>query len=143
MSTSMSSTTKLPSHEVQNITLNEGFFSRRSLFDWLFALLAVVGGVYALMHYNHAMDVYEKAILIGTIPCVIWLGWFWRPAARLMLGVAVVSLLAIWLYGGDLQRSEDVFLLKYFISSQSAILWMCMLFFMSTLFYWIGMFTGG
>ena len=143
MSTSMSSTTKLPSHEVQNITLNEGFFSRRSLFDWLFALLAVVGGVYALMHYNHAMDVYEKAILIGTIPCVIWLGWFWRPAARLMLGVAVVSLLAIWLYGGDLQRSEDVFLLKYFISSQSAILWMSMLFFMSTLFYWIGMFTGG
>ncbi len=143
MSTSMSSTTKLPPQEVQTITLNGGFFSRRNLFDWLFALLAVAGGIYAFLYYDHAMDVYEKAILIGTIPAVIWLGWFWRPAARLMLVVAAVSLLALWLYGGDLKRSEDVFLLKYFISSQSAILWMCMLFFMSTLFYWIGMFTGG
>jgi cytochrome c-type biogenesis protein CcsB len=34
-----------------------------------------------------------------------------------------------------------VFWLKYFLSSQSAILWMSMLFFMSTIFYWIGMFA--
>jgi ABC-type transport system involved in cytochrome c biogenesis permease subunit len=32
-----------------------------------------------------------------------------------------------------------VFWLKYFLSSQSAILWMSMLFFMSTAFYWLGM----
>ncbi|EWS66273.1 Cytochrome c biogenesis protein CcsA [Hydrogenophaga sp. T4] len=32
-------------------------------------------------------------------------------------------------------------MLKYFISSQSAILWMSVLFFMSTIFYWVGMFT--
>jgi cytochrome c-type biogenesis protein CcsB len=36
-----------------------------------------------------------------------------------------------------------VFWLKYFLSSQSAILWMCMLFFMSTAFYWIGMVARG
>jgi hypothetical protein len=36
-----------------------------------------------------------------------------------------------------------VFGLKYFLSSQSAILWMSMLFFMSTVFYWIGMFAKG
>jgi hypothetical protein len=36
-----------------------------------------------------------------------------------------------------------VFGLKYFLSSQSAILWMSMLFFMSTAFYWIGMFARG
>jgi ABC-type transport system involved in cytochrome c biogenesis permease subunit len=35
-----------------------------------------------------------------------------------------------------------VFWLKYFLSSQSAILWMSVLFFMSTtIFYWIGMFA--
>ncbi len=33
-----------------------------------------------------------------------------------------------------------MFGLKYFLSSQSAILWMSMVFFMSTAFYWIGMF---
>jgi cytochrome c-type biogenesis protein CcsB len=58
----------------------------------------------------------------------------------------VFSLLAIWLYqtpagGADLARADQVFMLKYFISSQSAILWMSVLFFMSTLFYWVGMMT--
>jgi cytochrome c-type biogenesis protein CcsB len=36
-----------------------------------------------------------------------------------------------------------VFLLKYFLSSQSAILWMSMVFFMSTVFYWIGLLARG
>ena len=77
---------------------------------------------------------------------LIWLGWFWRPLRALSVAVAVFSLLAIWLYqtpagGADLARADQVFMLKYFISSQSAILWMSMLFFMSTLFYWIGMLT--
>jgi hypothetical protein len=42
---------------------------------------------------------------------------------------------------GSLANAEQVFWLKYFLSSQSAILWMSMLFFMSTLFYWVGMFA--
>ena len=37
--------------------------------------------------------------------------------------------------------ADHVFLLKYFLSSQSAILWMCVLFVMSTVFYWIGFFV--
>ncbi|WP_313300784.1 c-type cytochrome biogenesis protein CcsB [Diaphorobacter sp.] len=129
------------------MTLNEGYFSRRNWFDWLFAVLVAVGGIYALQRYGHAMDVYEKGILIGTIPCAIWLGWFWRPLATLMIVVGVVSLSAIGLYqndgAGDLARADNVFFLKYFISSQSAILWMSMLFFISTVFYWVGMFIKG
>jgi hypothetical protein len=31
-----------------------------------------------LQRYGAYMDVYEKGILLGAIPCVIWLGWFWR-----------------------------------------------------------------
>ena len=46
-------------------------------------------------------------------------------------------------WAGTLARGETVFGLKYFLSSQSAILWMSMLFFMSTAFYWIGMFSRG
>ena len=129
------------------LTLNEGYFSRRNWFDWLFALLVVAGGLFALQRYAAFMDVYEKGILLCTIPSLIWLGWFWRPLAALMLAVAAFSLLALGLYqdgdGGNLARADTVFGLKYFLSSQSAILWMSMLFFMSTLFYWIGMFTRG
>lgn len=121
------------------ITLNESFMSRRSALDWIFAALVVAGGLFAFSRYASYMDVYEKAILIGAIPSVIWLGWFWRPLRALIAGVAIISVLAAVAYQGDLQRAESVFWLKYFFSSQSAILWMSLLFFMSTAFYWGGM----
>ncbi len=123
------------------LTLNEGFLARRNALDWLFALAVLAGGLFAFNRYNHAMDVYEKAILLGAIPSVIWLGWFWRPLQVLMAVVTGFSLLAIASYQGDLARADSVFWLKFFLSSQSAILWMSMLFFMSTIFYWIGMFA--
>ena len=125
------------------MTLNPGYLSRRNWLDWVFALLAVIGTGTAFALYSHAMDGYEKAILACTLPVVVWLGWFWAPLRNLMLVVAAVSLLAIQSYGGDLARAEQVFWLKYFISSQSAILWMSMLFFISTAFYWAGMFIKG
>ncbi|MDP3521730.1 MAG: c-type cytochrome biogenesis protein CcsB [Hydrogenophaga sp.] len=129
----------------QALSLNGSFLSRRDAFDWLFAVLVLAGTVFAFTRYADFMDVYEKAILIGTAPCAIWLGWFWRPLRALMVVVAALSLLAISLYqidgGAQLARAEEAFLLKYFISSQSAILWMSVLFFMSTLFYWGGLFS--
>lgn len=123
-----------------------GYFTRRDVWDWLFAALVVGGAALAFVRYGASMDFYETAILAGAAPSLIWLGWFWRPLRALSLAVAAVSLLAIWLYqmpagGADLARADQVFMLKYFISSQSAILWMSMLFFMSTLFYWVGMLT--
>jgi len=123
------------------LTLHEGYFSRRNWFDWVFALLVAAGGLYAFTRYAGYMDVYEKAILIGAVPAAIWIGWFWRPLRVLMLVVAAFSLLAVVAYQGSLARAETVFWLKYFLSSQSAILWMSVLFFMSTIFYWIGMFA--
>jgi sulfite exporter TauE/SafE len=106
-----------------------------------------VGGLYALQRYAAYMDVYEKGILLGAFPRAVWLGWFWRPLRTLMLVVAALALLAIGLYqqdgAGSLARAETVFGSSTFLSSQSAILWMSMLFFMSTAFYWIGMFSRG
>jgi cytochrome c-type biogenesis protein CcsB len=119
------------------IVLREGYFSRRTAIDWAFAVLVVIGDLFALFNYQHAMDEYEKAILLGLIPAVVAMGWFWRPLQALMAGVTAASLLAIASYQGDLARAEQVFWLKYFLSSQSAILWMSVLFFMSTLFYWL------
>jgi len=122
-----------------------GPFYGRTIFDWFFAALAVAGGAYAFQRYHGAMDVYEKAILLGTLPAVVALGWFWGRLRLLMLCVAAATLLAINLYGrtpdafgADLSQADSVFLLKYFLSSQSAILWMSVLCFMSTAFYWIG-----
>ena len=123
------------------LTLNEGYFSRRTWGDWLFAVIAVLAAAFAFQRYHGAMDVYEKAILAGTVPVVIWLGWFWRPLRTLMLVVGVLSVLAIVSYDGDLKRGDTVFWLKYFLSSQSAILWMSVIFFMATAFYWMGMFA--
>ena len=127
------------------LVLNEGFFSRRNWFDWLFAAIVIAGGLWTMSRYSASMDIYEKCILVGAVPSFIWLGWFWRPLRMLMLVVAALSLVAILSYQvdgqGDLARADQVFWLKYFLSSQSAILWMSMLFFMSTVFYWGGMVT--
>jgi cytochrome c-type biogenesis protein CcsB len=123
-----------------------GYFARRDVWDWLFAGILVAGAVWAFLQYDHAMNGYEKAILVGCVPSMIWLGWFWRPLRLLSVVVGALALLAIWLYqtpagGADLARADQAFLLKYFLSSQSAILWMSVLFFMSTAFYWTGMLT--
>jgi cytochrome c-type biogenesis protein CcsB len=101
----------------------------------------IAGGLYVFSRYNGAMDIYEKGILLGAMPSAIMLGWFWRPLRTLMLVVAGFSLLGIVSYQGSLASADSVFWLKYFLSSQSAILWMSMLFFMSTVFYWVGMFA--
>ena len=127
----------------KEMTLKDGYFIKRNWLDWLFAAIVTAGALFAFFQYNSAMDVYEKGILLGAIPSVIALGWFWRPLRALMLVVAALSLLGVFSYEGSLERAESVFWLKYFLSSQSAILWMSMLFFMSTAFYWIGVFAKG
>ncbi|WP_309678530.1 c-type cytochrome biogenesis protein CcsB [Polaromonas sp.] len=125
------------------LSLHEGYFSRRNPFDWVFALVVASGFLYALARYGAFMDVYEKGILLAAIPAATAMGWFWRPLRLLMLLVAGFALLGIASYQGDLARADQVFWLKYFLSSQSAILWMSVLFFMSTIFYWLGMFSKG
>ncbi len=130
-------------HPPHSLTLHEGYFVKRNWLDWLFAAIVLAGGLTAFALYNGAMDVYEKGILFAAMPAAIALGWFWRPLRMLMLVVAGLSLMAIASYQGSLERAETVFWLKYFLSSQSAILWMSVLFFMSTVFYWIGVFAKG
>jgi cytochrome c-type biogenesis protein CcsB len=134
----MNTATTTMDGKTSTITLNEGYFAKRSAMDWVFALLVVLGTAYALTRHGLSMDVYDKSILVGLTPAVIWIGWFWRPLRNLMVVVAFFALLGIWSYQGDLGRAEKVFWLKYFLSSQSAILWMSVLFFMSTVFYWLG-----
>ncbi|NBO76400.1 MAG: c-type cytochrome biogenesis protein CcsB [Betaproteobacteria bacterium] len=126
-----------------------GWRLRVGLADALTSLVLIAGAAYALNRYGASMDVYETWILIGAVPSLIGLVWLWPTLRGLSLGVGAVTLLAIHLYGqntdafgADLAAADKVFLLKYFLSSQSAILWMSLLFFMSTVFYWIGLLAG-
>ena len=140
--TSINTTTLSAGRNHDTPSLNEAYFARRNVLDWVFAVLVAGGFVYAFARYNGYMDVYEKGILMAAIPATIALGWFWRPLRVLLAVVVGFALLGVASYQGDLARAEQVFWLKYFLSSQSAILWMSVLFFMSTIFYWLGMFAG-
>lgn len=85
------------------------------------------------------MDVYERAILLLTVPTMGWLGWQWKPLRNATIPTALLAWTAVMLYGGDLGMAEHRFWLKYLLSSQSAILWMGVLFILSTLLYWFGL----
>ncbi|HJV82540.1 c-type cytochrome biogenesis protein CcsB [Noviherbaspirillum sp.] len=119
----------------------QGFFRRLSLLDWLYAAALVAGALFAFNRFGAYMDVYEKSILVLSAPTFAWLGWQWKQVRWLMALLAVLALSSIALYGGSLDAADSRFILKYALSSQSAILWMSTLFFLSTLFYWGGLMT--
>lgn len=107
--------------------------------DWLTSVMLAAGGLYALVTYGNHMDVYEKGILLAFIPVFAWLAWSWRGLRNLMVLVSALSLIGIGLYQGDLTRADQAFFLKFFLSSQTAIGWMCALFFMATAAFWLGL----
>ncbi len=125
--------------ENQTYTDTPSLFKSLSLFDWIFAALLAAGALFALNRYGVFMDIYEKGILLAAVPTFAWLGWTWKPARLLMVLIAALALSAVALYGGNLELANSKFFLKYLLSSQSAILWMSTLFFLSTLFYWGGL----
>ncbi|MGE5648972.1 MAG: c-type cytochrome biogenesis protein CcsB [Bacillota bacterium] len=118
-----------------------GFFRRLSVLDWIYGAALAAGVLFALSRFGAYMDYYEKAILVLSAPTFAWLGWHWKPVRWLIALLAVLALSSISLYGGVLDAANQKFLLKYGLSSQSAVLWMSTLFFLSTLFYWGGLLT--
>ncbi len=116
-----------------------GFFKRLSVLDWLYALALLAASLFALNRFGIYMDYYEKAILVLAAPTFAWLGWHWKSVRWLIALLAVLAFAAIGLYGGVLDMANKKFFLKYLLSSQSAILWMSTLVFLSTLFYWGGL----
>lgn len=107
--------------------------------DWLFALALAGGAVFALRQYGGFMDVYDKGILLLVVPGLAAIGWAWKPFRAFLAAAAALALASITLYQGDLARAEQVFFLKYLISSQTAIMWMSALVFIATGAYWLGL----
>ena len=123
---------------------NKLFKSSKATFQTfnVFYLAFLLGGaLYALKTFYNYMDVYEKVILFGSVGFFSWLGWKWNNFKRITILVFVISLFAIHLYQGVLANNEQIFLLKYLIASQSAIMWMNVFFVLSLLLYWLGLLT--
>lgn len=108
--------------------------------DWLYAVILTIGAIYAYNQYSQHMDIYEISFLFGAAAVFSYLGWQWKSLGKLVLAVGVISLFSISLYHGDQARATQTFLLKFLISSQSAIMWMNVLFILAMFTYWFAMF---
>ncbi|HEY0562903.1 MAG TPA: c-type cytochrome biogenesis protein CcsB [Methylophilus sp.] len=108
--------------------------------DWLYAMLLAAGAIYAYRQYASYMDIYEVSFLFGAAGVFSYLGWRWKGLAKLVVGVGVISLLAINLYHGDQARATQTFFLKYLVSSQSAVMWMNVLFILAMCTYWFALY---
>lgn len=106
----------------------------------LFGLFILGGAVFALTRYAAWMDAYEIGILLLASTAFIVMGVRWRALQLLTATTASLALLALWLYGSDISSVEHSFLLKYFLASQSAIMWMGFAFWSATIVYTIGWF---
>ncbi|BEV09146.1 MULTISPECIES: c-type cytochrome biogenesis protein CcsB [unclassified Methylophilus] len=116
------------------------FWQSLSKFDWVYAILLLAGAVFSYQRYAGFMDIYEVSFLFGAVAVFSYLGWRWSAIARLVLGVAVLSLIGVYVYQGDLSQGGQRFLLKFLLASQSAIMWMNVLFVLAMLTYWLAMF---
>ena len=88
-----------------------------------------------LYRFTAFMDYYEMGILVLGGMGFIWLGFFWHTFKKIFLSVVALSGLSIFLFNDDLQAQNADFFLKYFLSSQSLIMWMTFFFPLSLLSY--------
>jgi cytochrome c-type biogenesis protein CcsB len=119
---------------------NKSLLQRLNWQDWLYALIMFAGAGFAYSKYSQYMDIYEAVFLFGAAALASYLGWQWKALAKLVLAVGVISIFSISLYDGQQARATQTFLLKYLISSQSAVMWMNVLFVLAMVTYWFALF---
>lgn len=128
-----------PQHAIEALIERPSLLQQLRLTDWLWAAIVLATTAFVFMQYGSVMDIYEIVILACTAPAMVALGWYWKAFQPYSIGVALLSLLGIWLYAGDYANAEKVFGLKYLVSSQSAVMWMSALFVMATVTYFGGL----
>jgi len=133
----MNSTHAALQHELDQ----HSFWKGLSSFDWLWAIIVVLGTGYAYTRYASLMDGYEKGILVSTGASLIALGWNWKGIRALSLAVFLLSIFAISRYVHGLADAEADFFLRFLVSSQSAIMWMSALYVLATVTYFIAFFA--
>ena len=113
---------------------------RLNWLDWAYAAVLFLGAIFAYTKYGSYMDVYEAGFLFGAAALFSYLGWQWKAIGKLVIAIAVISLFSISLYHGDQARATQAFMLRFLISSQSAIMWMNVLFVLAMVTYWFAMY---
>jgi len=111
----------------------------RPVTQWLWRAVMAFSAMALIATYSSVFDVYEISIVIFTAISMMFLGQNWSGFRWHSVIVAVLSLLAVRLYGNDLALSETNFLLNYILASQSAFMWMSALFVMATVTYFAGL----
>lgn len=109
------------------------------LWNALFSALTVGGALYVAMTYWAQLDAYDLLVLGVATGFALGLNWVWRPLAYVGVIATLVTLWGMQLYQGDIGRADQVFGLKYFVSSQTAVFWMSAGFFFANAFYWLGL----
>jgi len=116
------------------------FKSPRNLI-WI--ALVILAAFLAWQSYGSLMDDFEKGILTGTSIGLVVLGILWPRIQTLTLAVAGMTWIAFWSYqihGNAIKAQETAFFLKFLVSSQSATMWMNVLFILATVSYFFALF---
>ena len=111
----------------------------RPLAQWAWRGVVTLITVLFLSNYYNVLDVYEVSIVVFTAVCLILLGQNWPQFRGFIVISSVLSLFALKRYGTDLSLSETDFFLNYILASQSAFMWMSVLFVMATVAYFAGL----
>ena len=111
----------LPEHE---LLVRKSFIRNLNIWDWVFAALVFSGTVFVQTLSGVRMDIYETVILWVSAGIAVFLGWFFKPVRWFVPLCILLAYAAVGLYGGNIKSAEG-FLLRYFLSSQSAIMWQC------------------
>lgn len=108
------------------------------LYDATYVVGLTAGALYIAVSFWANLDVFDIAILVASGVGMAVMGLMWRSLQVLSVTSAIATLLAISSYHSALDRGDHAFLLRYFLSSQSAIMWMGMLYWGATVLYVIG-----
>jgi len=109
--------------------------------DYSFGIALACLTILAISKFNNFIDIYEIIILIGSAITFTWMASLWPNFKKLFVYTFLLSFISIFFYKGSLDQIELNFFLKYFLSSQSAIMWMTALYPLSLVTYWVYLFS--
>jgi len=121
------------------MTTNTEIMTKPAAHTWWWYSLLLLATIGILTIYHEVLDVYEVSILIFTAVSMALVGNQWPGFRGHSIAVAVLSLMALQLYGSELGAAETNGLLKYMLASQSAIMWMSVFFIAATFTYFGGL----
>ena len=124
---------------MQNLNPSESEQTSPTIVRYAWHGLMALAAVVALFVYGSVLDSYEIGVLILTAVAMGFLGQNWPGFRWHVVVAAFLSLIALWLYGSDLNAAEQSFWLNYVLASQSQFMWMSALYVAATIVYFAGL----